>query len=794
MKKLFLFSTITFVAAVTSIVSLGLVAEHNAPVSNPDASPITSTAPGTSEVVPVADLGTTTSGEYTIVKRQVEKPQYLDASLVAKHTTKPDCWFIISGSVYNVTDYIPFHPGGEGTIIDTCGTDATTAFNTKGGRGQSHSASAKSLLNRYLLGKIGDQWGTVMVEEEVRVPKGNAAAQTVGTPQAGAPVATTPQTPTSGGRFAVGASVVTISEVNVRSEPTTVGLLVGRAGVGVTGKIVSGPKSGSGYTWYNIAYSNELTGWSVQDYLSIAPTGNTVPASTPATTPQTTPQSPSGVTAATVAAHNTSGSCWLIISGKVYDVTAYIPFHPGGQNAIKNVCGTDATTLFNGGGGGHNHSSSARSLLGKYYVGDLAASSPTPVTAVTCTSFTYNSWVSCQPDGTQTRTVKTSSPSGCIGGSPVTSRSCTYTPPVTTGGPYTAAQVATHSSSGNCWLIISGKVYDVTDYIPFHPGGQNAIKNVCGTDATTLFTTSAGHVHSSSAHALLSQYYVGDYSASLTTATCTSFTYSSWGSCQPSGTQTRTVNSSSPSGCTGGSPVTSQSCTYTPPTTSGGPYTVAQVASHSSSGSCWLIISDKVYDVTAYIPFHPGGQNRIISRCGTDSTSAFLTSSAGHAHSQSAKNLLAGYYIGDLDTGTTPPPDPNPTTCTSFTYNSWGACQPDGTQTRTVRTSSPAGCTGGNPVTSQSCTYVPGGQTYTVNVDSSGDFDQTSIDLTAGDYIKFTYTSGGGEAKVQFSPSTISGFTVDSEKKTKTVQFTTSGTWSVTVGDKSGNTLTVTVE
>jgi hypothetical protein len=51
----------------------------------------------------------------------------------------------------------------------------------------------------------------------------------------------------------------------------------------------------------------------------------------------------------------------------------------------------------------------------------------------------------------------------------------------------------------------------------------------------------------------------------------------------------------------------------------------------------------------------------------------------------------------------TPPP---PTTCSSFTYSAWGACMSSNTQTRTVATSSPAGCTGGTPVTSQSCTYV----------------------------------------------------------------------------------------
>ena len=45
--------------------------------------------------------------------------------------------------------------------------------------------------------------------------------------------------------------------------------------------------------------------------------------------------------------------------------------------------------------------------------------------------------------------------------------------------------------------------------------------------------------------------------------------------------------------------------------------------------------------------------------------------------------------------------------CTSFTYSAFGACQSNNTQTRTVLTSSPTGCTGGTPVLTQACTYVP---------------------------------------------------------------------------------------
>jgi len=42
---------------------------------------------------------------------------------------------------------------------------------------------------------------------------------------------------------------------------------------------------------------------------------------------------------------------------------------------------------------------------------------------------------------------------------------------------------------------------------------------------------------------------------------CTSWTYSAWNTCSTNGQQTRSTSSASPNGCTGGSPILSQSCT-----------------------------------------------------------------------------------------------------------------------------------------------------------------------------------------------------------------------------------------
>ncbi|KAK2463103.1 hypothetical protein APHAL10511_004758 [Amanita phalloides] len=45
-------------------------------------------------------------------------------------------------------------------------------------------------------------------------------------------------------------------------------------------------------------------------------------------------------------------------------------------------------------------------------------------------------------------------------------------------------EVATHNSRESCWIIVHGKVYDVTDFLDDHPGGSNIILKYAGKDAT----------------------------------------------------------------------------------------------------------------------------------------------------------------------------------------------------------------------------------------------------------------------------------------------------------------------
>ncbi|XP_076954126.1 cytochrome b5-like [Bidens hawaiensis] len=68
-----------------------------------------------------------------------------------------------------------------------------------------------------------------------------------------------------------------------------------------------------------------------------------------------------------VAKHNKLDDCWLIISGKVYDVTMFVDDHPGGGDVWLRATGKDATVDFNDVG----HSAIAREKMKKYYLGEI---------------------------------------------------------------------------------------------------------------------------------------------------------------------------------------------------------------------------------------------------------------------------------------------------------------------------------------------------------------------------------------------------------------------------------------
>lgn len=66
---------------------------------------------------------------------------------VAEHCDMTDAWTVVYDKVYDVTEYLSRHPGGEEVMLEYVGYDATIAF-----RGVGHSQAAFRALDKYLIG------------------------------------------------------------------------------------------------------------------------------------------------------------------------------------------------------------------------------------------------------------------------------------------------------------------------------------------------------------------------------------------------------------------------------------------------------------------------------------------------------------------------------------------------------------------------------------------------------------------------------------------------------------------
>jgi salicylate hydroxylase len=88
--------------------------------------------------------------------------------------------------------------------------------------------------------------------------------------------------------------------------------------------------------------------------------------------PAAPPAAPRPVTRDEVGLHNTRDDCWVIISGKVYDITEWAPHHPGGAGIARMYAGKEATAEF-----GDYHSAEAVAHMAHFCVGDLVETAST---------------------------------------------------------------------------------------------------------------------------------------------------------------------------------------------------------------------------------------------------------------------------------------------------------------------------------------------------------------------------------------------------------------------------------
>ncbi|KAG5456360.1 MAG: cytochrome b5 [Olpidium bornovanus] len=79
---------------------------------------------------------------------------------------------------------------------------------------------------------------------------------------------------------------------------------------------------------------------------------------------------------------------------------------------------------------------------------------------------------------------------------------------------YTLADVGTHCTKDDTWLVIAGSVYDITKFIDEHPGGEEVLHEHAGIDATEAFEDVG---HSDEARNLLKKFYIGELKGGVNT-------------------------------------------------------------------------------------------------------------------------------------------------------------------------------------------------------------------------------------------------------------------------------------
>ena len=73
----------------------------------------------------------------------------------------------------------------------------------------------------------------------------------------------------------------------------------------------------------------------------------------------------------------------------------------------------------------------------------------------------------------------------------------------------TASEVARHNRYGDMWIVIDGRVYDVTDFKLEHPGGPNAILDHAGSITDKAREAFEGQGHSDFAREQLRDMFIG---------------------------------------------------------------------------------------------------------------------------------------------------------------------------------------------------------------------------------------------------------------------------------------------
>ena len=362
---------------------------------------------------------------------------------VANHNTKDDCWLVINDEVYDVTEFMDEHPGGASMLKMVAGKDATLHFE------ELHKPEILSSIGaEFKIGVIGD--GSVVeeafeeaVEEAFEEEAGTAATTAAGNVYSMAEVA---KHNTKGDTwFVIGDGVYDVTEF-MDMHPGGAGML----------KMVAGKDATKHFE--ELHKPEILTSIAAEYLIGTLGEGGAVAAEAAEVIV------PAGgvYSWAEIEKHNSKNDCWLVIDGGVYDVTEFMDEHPGGAGMLKMVAGKDASLHFE-----ELHKPEILSSIGaEFLIGTVGEGGEVEVAVE----------VAGEADGAALPATGLAEPE------PATE------PEDENLTGYTMAEVGLHNKPDDCWVVIAGKVYDVSNFMEDHPGGAKALMLYAGQDGTEEFT------------------------------------------------------------------------------------------------------------------------------------------------------------------------------------------------------------------------------------------------------------------------------------------------------------------
>jgi len=389
-----------------------------------------------------------------------------------------------------------------------------------------------------------------------------------------------------------------------------------------------------------------------------------------------------GIPLSEVARHNVPDDCWVALNGKVYDLTEFLDRHPGGRTTIMAWAGKDASKFFNG---IHQEMWIQQYLRPEAYLGelgvkegqmsdafwdslrqqrirelreelhyytDLEGAKESAAPEVACyglqsekvqarlrdlearkmAAIEAEDYEKAEDLKKASRKLTRQASGASMGGA-------SPKPGPVSGIPL--SEVQKHNKRDDCWVALNGKVFDLADFVACNPEGCNPILAVAGRDATSNWNKIPGRFPSEAwdKEHLRPEFEIGDLGEERKLSAREAMLRELQQELRQleGPTEAARAAAAAAMAAKGGTTAAAAAAKSEEDRfprlrevkAAHGAlplFTRAEVAQHTGADAemkPYIILHNKVYDLSPLLGNHPGGDDVLLSRAGTDCTQDF---------------------------------------------------------------------------------------------------------------------------------------------------------------------------